>query len=275
MGQSTQKTQFLSSYGCLGLLLKIRVRLSATDPSLSYQGDSGKRTYPFTYKEIQRPGEWHHFEWVVDLREIENNQVDFGFMLTHEDHRWYLDNIRVEETNLPETIDDHVPAAFRLDNPSSDRSKEGLQESPVEKVETSKEIYQRYLELHTIPPPRGTEIVERVSFKDRASIMQVAEYLEQHGVEISVSESVKEGVVNSFSVRNVTWNRLVQIATQGTQWKEADRLHNGAKWLFLNDRLVIYGDIDELQGEYKEKAKERENLYEEYRKALHNEREKD
>jgi hypothetical protein len=79
------------------------IRLSATDPSVRYMQGSGN-TFPFTYRYIKTLGEWHHFEWIAELNELDNDEISFGFMLTHEDDRWYLDNISVTEINESQPV---------------------------------------------------------------------------------------------------------------------------------------------------------------------------
>ncbi|CAA6697633.1 MULTISPECIES: hypothetical protein [unclassified Lentimonas] len=79
------------------------IRLSATDPSVRYAHGSGN-TFPFVYRYIKNLGEWHHFEWIAELNELDNDKISFGFMLTHEDERWFLDNISVTEINESQQV---------------------------------------------------------------------------------------------------------------------------------------------------------------------------
>lgn len=74
------------------------IRISAIDPEVRYIHGSGN-TFPYTYKTMNQSEEWLHFEWQVDISQLDNDDINFGVMLPHSDGEWFLDNIRVEALN--------------------------------------------------------------------------------------------------------------------------------------------------------------------------------
>lgn len=98
---------------------------------------------------------------------------------------------------------------------------------------------------YEIPAPKGAEIVPSLKFEN-SNVKGVVTFLETREIKVSIKEEALDRPVN-IQLRNLSVNKMLDYSLQQA----------GLQWIYSNDRVVIYQDLNDLQGSYKKAAKQK------------------